>query len=288
MAMRQAFSGEALFSVLPEAHSLETISSTFSHFASTSFTRCSCSVRSTETIPYDDGFPSPFFSYSAINSSFCSFLSPLPALLYNRELAAASSSFSDTGPISTMCVLSVSQRWSSPFSFLPSFSEYTGRVTSITFLLSSPIVAVMSPLLTPFAPSPFCLLPHTRESVPSASVHDSPLSPDSYTLRRPSSHAVIMMSLSFSHSTTEGSLQPSSDIPFDSVQLSAVSFKVYMMSETAFSSFSVSVSFCFFTFLVASTGNTSVSSFILTPDPPPPTNCIKESCSWLRSVHGRG
>ncbi|KAF5214426.1 hypothetical protein ECC02_012980 [Trypanosoma cruzi] len=172
-----------------------------------------------------------------------------------------------------MCVLSVSQRWSSPFLFSFCVSlAYTGRVTSITFFPSSPVpkVAVVNPLPTAF-PSPSFLLLHTRESVPSASVHDSPLSPDSYTLRRPSSHAVIIMSLPF-HSTTEGSLQPSSDIPFDSFQLAALS-EVYMSSETVFLSFPVS------SFFVPSTGNTSVPSFILTPDPPPPINCIEESCS---------
>ncbi|KAF5217718.1 hypothetical protein ECC02_006693 [Trypanosoma cruzi] len=177
-----------------------------------------------------------------------------------------------------MCVLSVSQRWSSPFSFLSAFSEYTGRVTSITFLLlSAPsIVAVINPLLTAFASSPF-LLPHTRESVPSASVHDSPLSPDSYTLRRPSSHAVIMMSFLSFHSTTEGSLQPPSDVPFDSVQLLA-SFE-YMISETVFlSSFGASP------FFVPSTGNTSVPSLVLIPDPPPPISCVKRLCSSAEKV----
>ncbi|KAF5215571.1 hypothetical protein ECC02_011720 [Trypanosoma cruzi] len=239
------------------------MSSTFFHVASTSFTRCSCSVRTTDQ-RLCEGFPSPpfFFSYSAINSSF---LSPLPALLYSRELVATSLSSPDTGPISTMCVLSVSQRWSSPFSFLLSPSEYTGRVTSITFLLSSTpsIVAVMNPLLTAFTSSP-CLLPHTRESVPSASVHESPLSSDSYTLRRPSSHAVIIMSFLSSHSTTEGSLQPPSGTSFDSVQL-LVSFKVYMSNETAFSSFCASPFF-----FVPSTGNKRVLSFVSIPDPPPP------------------
>ncbi|ESS54981.1 hypothetical protein TCDM_13579 [Trypanosoma cruzi Dm28c] len=270
MAMRQAPSGEALFSELPEGHSLETMSSTSFHVASTSFTRFSCSVRSTETIPYDDGFPSPFFfSYSAINSSF---LSPLPPLLYNRELAAASSSFSDTGPISTMCVLSVSQRWSLPFPFSSPFLAYTGRVTSITFLLSSPTVAVINPLPTISTFSPF-LLPHTRESVPSASVHDSPLSPDSYTLRRPSSHAVIIMSLSSSHSTTEGTPQPSAETSFDSFQPSLS--KEHMTSETVFVPPAATLD------LMPSTGNTIVPSFILTPDPPPPIKSVKDSCCCM-------
>ncbi|ESS62191.1 hypothetical protein TCDM_10161 [Trypanosoma cruzi Dm28c] len=267
----QAFSGEAPFAGFEEVHSLETMSSAFFHVASTSFTRCSCAVRGTETIP-GDGFPSSsFFSYSAINSSF-SLVSSLP-LLYNRELAAASSS--DTGPISTMCVLSVSQRWSFPFPFssLPSSSlGYTGRVTSSTFLLSSPIVAVMNPLRMPFTSSP-CLLVHTRESVPSASVHDSPMSPDSYTLRRPSPHAVIMMSFSsFSHSTTEGSLQPSSGASFDSFQLLVASVE-YMISETVVAFTSPSLLFAFF---VPSTGNTSLSPFISNPDPPLPISSSQD------------
>ncbi|KAF5215093.1 hypothetical protein ECC02_012250 [Trypanosoma cruzi] len=239
------------------------MSSTLFQDASTFFTRFSCSVRRTETIP-DDGFSaSPFFSYSAINFSL------LPPLLYSRELAATSSSPStDTGPISAMCVLSVSQRWSSPFSFpFSSLSvlAYTGRVTSITSLSS--IVAVVNPLPTPFS-LPSCLLLHTRESVPSASVHKSPLSQDSYTLRRPSPHAVIMMSFSF-HSTTEGSLQPSADIPFDSVQL--LVSEEYMISETLFPSSASPINF-----FLASSGNTSVPSSILTPDPPPPIKSVKD------------
>ncbi|ESS55558.1 hypothetical protein TCDM_12963 [Trypanosoma cruzi Dm28c] len=224
-----------------------------------------------------DGFPSSppfFFSYSAIN--FSSFLSSPVPLLYSRELAAASSS--DTGPISTMCVLSVSQRWSLPF--LSSSSAYTGRVTSITFLLSltSSIVAVMNPLLTAFT-FPSCLLPHTRESVPSVSVHSSPLSPDSYTLRGPPSHAVIIMSLS-SHSTTEGAPQPSSDIPFDSVQV-VKSCEEDMISETVFPSSAPSAFF-----FVPSTGNTRVSSFILTPDPPLPISLVQESGCASNSLCG--
>ncbi|ESS55283.1 hypothetical protein TCDM_13255 [Trypanosoma cruzi Dm28c] len=173
--------------------------------------------------------------------------------------------------MSTMCVLSVSQRWSLPFSF-STFSAYTGRVTSITFLLSPsfPTVAVMNPLPTAFA-FPSFSLPHTRESVPSASVHDSPMSPDSYTLRRPSPHAVIIMSFPSSHSTTEGTPQPPSGIPFDSFQ-SVLSFE-YMISETVFTSTSVPTA----AFFVPSTGNTRVSSFILTPDPPLPISLVQES-----------
>ncbi|KAF5216248.1 hypothetical protein ECC02_011008 [Trypanosoma cruzi] len=178
-----------------------------------------------------------------------------------------------------MCVLSVSQRWSLSFS-LP-LSAYTGRVTSITFLLSPsfPKVSVMNPLLTAFAFPPF-LLPHTRESVPSASVHDSPLSPDSYTLRRPPSHTVIIMSFPSSHSTTEGSLQPPSDIPFDSFQ-SVLSFEC-MISETVFPSTSASSA----AFFVPSTGNTRVSSFILTPDPPLPISFVQESGCFSNSLCG--
>ncbi|ESS55018.1 hypothetical protein TCDM_13538 [Trypanosoma cruzi Dm28c] len=167
-----------------------------------------------------------------------------------------------------MCVLSVSQRWSLPFSL--SFSAYTGRVTSITFLLSPsfPTVAVMNPLPTAFASSPF-LLPHTRESVPSASVHDSPMSPDSYTLRRPSSHAVIIMSFPSSHSTTEGTPQPPSGIPCNSFNF--VLSEEYMNSETVLTSPSVPTAA-----FVPSTGNTRVSSFILTPDPPLPISLVQE------------
>ncbi|KAF5214844.1 hypothetical protein ECC02_012522 [Trypanosoma cruzi] len=161
------------------------------------------------------------------------------------------------------------------------FSAYTGRVTSITFLLSPsfPTFAVMNPLLTAFSFPPFLLLPHTRESVPSASVHDSPLSPDSYTLRRPPSHAAIIMSLSSSHSTTEGSLQPPSDIPFGSFQF--VLSEECMISETVFTSTSVPSAF-----FVPSTGNTRVSSFILTPDPPLPISRVQESSCFSNSFCG--
>ncbi|KAF5217204.1 hypothetical protein ECC02_009930 [Trypanosoma cruzi] len=169
-----------------------------------------------------------------------------------------------------MCVLSVSQRWSLPF-LLPFSLEYPGRVTSTTSLPS--IFAVVNPLLTSFTFSS-CLLPHTRESVPSASVHKSPLSPDSYTLRRPSSHAVIMMSLSF-HSTTEGSLQPSADIS-DSVQ--------FGMSLGSMTSKKV---FVFLSFFVASTGNKSAPSVNLTPEPPPPISSVKESLVPPKGFHWR-
>ncbi|KAF5220785.1 hypothetical protein ECC02_006206 [Trypanosoma cruzi] len=174
-----------------------------------------------------------------------------------------------------MCVLSVSQRWSLPF-LLPFSLEYPGRVTNITVLLSSTssIVAVVNPLLTSFTFSS-CLLPHTRESVPSASVHDSPLSPDSYTLRRPSSHAVIMMSFLSFHSTTEGSPQSSADIS-DSVQ-----FGIFLGSMTS------KKIFVFLSFFVASTGNKSVSSVNLTPEPPPPISSVKGSLVPPKGFHWR-